>query len=100
MTIHLSGDREQLVLSLLSAGKFASSDAVIDKALRLVEVRYQRSEEPKQSATFSEAAHSDDQAARQRAKFRRLVQKLDSMPSASIADGLSNRDHDRMLYGK
>ena len=36
MTIHLSGDREQVILSLLRAGKFASSDEVIDEALRLV----------------------------------------------------------------
>ena len=38
MTIHLSGQREQLILSLLQAGKFTSADEVIDEALRLVEV--------------------------------------------------------------
>ena len=37
MTIHLSGRREQVILSLLGAGKFSSSDEVIDEALRLVE---------------------------------------------------------------
>ena len=36
MTIHLSGQREQVVLSLLPSGKFASTEAVIDEALRLV----------------------------------------------------------------
>jgi hypothetical protein len=31
MTIHLSEQREQLVLTLLRAGKFASADVVIDE---------------------------------------------------------------------
>ena len=37
MMIHLSGQREQLILSLLQAGKFTSSEEVIDEGLRLVE---------------------------------------------------------------
>ena len=40
MTIHLSGHGEQVIQSLLRAGKFASSDEVIDEALRLVGERY------------------------------------------------------------
>ena len=35
MTIHLSGDREQFVRSLVQIGQFASEDEVIDEALRL-----------------------------------------------------------------
>ena len=50
MTIHLSGQREQVILSLLRAGKFASSEEVIDEALRLVGERYQEPEEAKNSA--------------------------------------------------
>ncbi len=43
---------------------------------------------------------SPDRTAHQLANLRRLGQKLDAMPTAAVADGLSNRDHDRMLYGK
>jgi len=35
MTIHLSGDREQFVRSLVQGGEFASEEAVVDEALRL-----------------------------------------------------------------
>jgi putative addiction module CopG family antidote len=37
MTIHLSGDREEFVRSLIQAGQFASEDEVIDAALQLLE---------------------------------------------------------------
>jgi len=36
MTIQLSGEREQLVRSLMQGGQFASEDEVIDAALRLL----------------------------------------------------------------
>jgi Arc/MetJ-type ribon-helix-helix transcriptional regulator len=85
MTIHLSGQREQIVLSLLEAGAFPSADAVIDEALRLIGERYRQ---------------AGEQTDRQLENLRRLGQKLDAMPVADAADGLSNRDHDRMLYGK
>ena len=39
MTIHLSGPRKQIILSLMEDGKFSSVDEVIDEALRLVEKR-------------------------------------------------------------
>ena len=39
MTIHLSGDREQFVRSLVQIGQFASEDEVIDEALRLFQER-------------------------------------------------------------
>jgi Arc/MetJ-type ribon-helix-helix transcriptional regulator len=35
MTIHLSGDREEFVRSLVQGAEFASEDAVVDEALRL-----------------------------------------------------------------
>jgi antitoxin ParD1/3/4 len=37
MTIELSGDREQLVRSLIQDGRFASEDEVIDAALQLLQ---------------------------------------------------------------
>jgi Arc/MetJ-type ribon-helix-helix transcriptional regulator len=100
MTIHLSGHREQVILSLLRSGKFASSDEVIDEALRLVGERYQPAEDATKSAVSSAADDSLDRAARQLANLRLLGRKLDTMPSAAIVDGLSNRDHDQMLYGQ
>jgi antitoxin ParD1/3/4 len=39
MTIHLSGDREQLVRALIQSGQYASEDEVIDQALRLLQER-------------------------------------------------------------
>ena len=39
MTIQLSGDREQIVRSLMQGGRFASEDEVIDEALRLLRQR-------------------------------------------------------------
>ena len=39
MTIHLSGDCEQIVRSLMQGGRFGSEDEVIDEALRLLRQR-------------------------------------------------------------
>ena len=39
MTIHLSGDREQLVRALIQSGRYASEDEVIAQALRLLQER-------------------------------------------------------------
>jgi Arc/MetJ-type ribon-helix-helix transcriptional regulator len=100
MTIHLSGHGEQLVLSLLQAGKFASSEDLIDEALRLVEERYQEPRQANEWAVRGNAQMSADRTARQLASLNELAQKLDAMPASAIADGLSNRDHDRILYGK
>ena len=88
MTIHLSGHREQIVLSLLQAGKFSSADEVIDEAIRLVQQRYEEA---------GEVAVAE-RTSRQLANLRRLGEKLDAMPAAAIGDGLTNRDHDRILY--
>jgi Arc/MetJ-type ribon-helix-helix transcriptional regulator len=96
MTIHLSGQREQVILSLLRAGKFASADEVIDEALRLVGQRYQESAAAQPEIPGGE----DDRSGQQLENLRRLSQELDAMPSAAVADGLSNRDHDRILYGQ
>ena len=100
MTIHLSEQREQLILSLLRAGEFASADEVVDEGLRLVEQRLRKSDEKKEAASSSQADHADDRASVQLRNLSRLGQKLDAMPAAATADGLSNRDHDRMLYGQ
>jgi len=42
LTIHLSGDREQMVRSLMQNGGFSSEDEVIDEALQLLIQRQER----------------------------------------------------------
>ncbi len=39
MTIHLSGDREQIIRSFIEDGRFTSEHEVIDEALRLLQER-------------------------------------------------------------
>jgi Arc/MetJ-type ribon-helix-helix transcriptional regulator len=89
MNIHLSGQREQVILSLLQGGKFASADEVIDEALRLVEECYQES---------GQAKAPTDRTGQQLENLRRLGRKLDAMPTATVDDGLSNRNHDPLMY--
>jgi Arc/MetJ-type ribon-helix-helix transcriptional regulator len=100
MTIHLSGYGEQVILSLLRAGKFASSDEVIDEALRLVEERYQIPNEAKIPAAAGIVREGLSRTAQQLANLRRLGQQIETLPMSAIADGLSNREHDQILYGK
>ena len=99
MTIQLSGQREELILSLMRSGNFASADQVIDEALRLVGQRYQTSGESKDSAV-GEVNESAGRTGRQLDNLKRLSRKLDAMPTTAVTDGLSNRDHDRILYGQ
>ena len=90
MTIDILGQREEVILSLVRAGKFASADEVIDEALRLVGQHYQKP---------GDSNGSFDRTAEQRENLGTLGRKLDAMPLAGFEDGLSNRDHDRILYG-
>lgn len=84
-TIDLSEQPERIVPSLVEAGRFSSADEVIDEALRLVGEVYRQ---------------ADERTADQLENLRRLGEKLDAMPVAAVTDALTNRDHDRMLYGK
>jgi Arc/MetJ-type ribon-helix-helix transcriptional regulator len=85
MTIHLSGQREQIVLSLLEAGEFSSADEVIDEALRLVGERCRQ---------------ANDRTIQQLENLRQLGRKLDAMPVVAVTDRFTNRDHDQIVYGK
>lgn len=42
MTIHLSGDHEELIRSLLDGGRFATEDQVLSEALRLLQEQEDR----------------------------------------------------------
>ncbi len=54
MDIHLSGQREKAIHSLIDAGKFASAEAVIDEALRLITKVHQERCETVESAPSEE----------------------------------------------
>jgi Arc/MetJ-type ribon-helix-helix transcriptional regulator len=100
MMIHLSEQRERLIHSLLRVGKFASAEEVVDEGLRLVEQRLQESGDTRDLPISGATRSMDDRTAQQLGNLRRLGQKLDAMPTAAVTDGLSNRDHDRMIYGQ
>jgi predicted DNA-binding antitoxin AbrB/MazE fold protein len=44
-------------------------------------------------------AESEQLARRQREAILRFVEEMKSMPDNSPKDGLTNRDHDQILYG-
>ncbi|MEX0641490.1 MAG: antitoxin family protein [Pirellulales bacterium] len=48
----------------------------------------------------SESASLKEKAAQQREIVMAYVAKMESRPDDSPQDGLSNRDHDRLLYGE
>lgn len=55
------------------------------------------------SLTISSGAAGNDTAAevaRQRSVLTAYIAKVESRPEVLPSDGLSNRDHDRLIYGK
>jgi putative addiction module CopG family antidote len=95
MTIHLPQELERYIHDQVLRGEFASADEALTEAVRLLQRRA-----PEQVATAA-ARGTADRAARQLEELDRLCRRLDSMPVAPTNDdGLSNRDHDRILYGK
>lgn len=61
ITIHLSGDREQFVRSLVQGGRYSSEEDVIEDALRLLE---ERDEQAKLAELRREIAIGIEQADR------------------------------------
>jgi Arc/MetJ-type ribon-helix-helix transcriptional regulator len=95
MTIHLPQELERYIHDQVVRGEFASADEALTEAVRLLQQRG-----PDQ-VPMTEARGTADRATRQREGLDRLCRRLDSMPIAPADDdGLSNRDHDRILYGK
>jgi Arc/MetJ-type ribon-helix-helix transcriptional regulator len=95
MTIHLPGELERYIREEVVRGEFASADEALTEAVRLLQQRG-----PDRVPT-TEARGTADRATRQREELGRLFRRLDSMPIAPADDdGLSNRDHDSILYGK
>lgn len=91
MTIHLSEGPGRFVRSLVGQGRYATEVEAVEDALRLLE--------REQAGRVAEADAPSDRAARQRENLERLCRTLDGMPAADPGDGLTNRDHDRILYG-
>ena len=48
----------------------------------------------------SESTSTPDRASGQRKNLDRLRKEMEAMPADEPQDGLSNRDHDRVLYGE
>jgi Arc/MetJ-type ribon-helix-helix transcriptional regulator len=94
MTIHLPQELERYIHEQVLRGELASTDEALTEAVRLLQQR-----EPVPPPTG--ARGTPERTARQLEDFERLCRKLDSMPLESANDdGFSNRDHDRILYGK
>jgi predicted DNA-binding antitoxin AbrB/MazE fold protein len=51
-------------------------------------------------STPSETSGSEGEAARQREIIATYVAKMESQPDGTPQDGMSNRDHDRLIYGQ
>ena len=95
MTIHLPQELERFIHEQVIRGEFASADEALTEAVRLLQRR-----EPGPATTVA-PGETHDRTARQLENLERLARKLDSLPVASAdTDGLTNRDHDRILYGK
>ncbi len=45
------------------------------------------------------AANEEEVIQRQQASLMRFIEKMESLPDSSPADGLTNRDHDQIIYG-
>lgn len=81
MTITLTADIEKGLVE--QAGRLGTSP----EALAIETLRSQ----------FAPAA--DNRARQQLENLERLCRKMDAMPASPTGDGLTNRDHDRILYG-
>jgi predicted DNA-binding antitoxin AbrB/MazE fold protein len=49
---------------------------------------------------YENGSNADDaRANKQRESILQFVEKVESLPSNSPSDGMTNRDHDRLIYG-
>jgi Arc/MetJ-type ribon-helix-helix transcriptional regulator len=87
----LPEDLEMTLLEAVQNGRFASLDDAVAEAVR------QLLHGPSAAPGLSE---SEDVARLQRENLKRLCALLDALPAAPSPDGLTNRDHDRILYGR
>jgi predicted DNA-binding antitoxin AbrB/MazE fold protein len=51
-------------------------------------------------STPADSAETGEKAARQREIVAAYVAKVESRPDDAPQDGMSNRDHDRLIYGQ
>ena len=104
MKIELPENWEPFLRERVESGRYASVTEVLDEALHLLLERDQESSAAdlpgsgRGDGDGSGSAPPDD-AARQLQNLDRLFRTLDAMPSSPATDGLTNRDHDRILYG-
>ena len=94
MTIHLPEDLEGSLRAVVRSGRYPSVDDALAEAVRQFLRGLHRQPGP------GEDEGVPDRAGRQRENLKRLCEELEAMPAATPADGLTNRDHDRILYGR
>jgi Arc/MetJ-type ribon-helix-helix transcriptional regulator len=88
MDIQLSPDAQRFIEAQLQLGKYRSVAEVIDA---LVEEK---------TASTSAVANLEALTAKQRQRLLDLVEECEALALAPPLDGLTNRDHDRILYGE
>jgi Arc/MetJ-type ribon-helix-helix transcriptional regulator len=84
MDIHLSKEAARYIKAQLDAGRYRTPDELVADLLRQQEER-----EDSERRLWE----------RQRQALLGLRDELSALPSSLPDDGLTNRDHDRILYG-
>lgn len=90
MTISLPQDLEEFLRSGVRVGRFASEHDAVAQAVRLL----------RQSIEGPDGHGRDASPDEQAENLRRLCASMEELPTAAVTDGLSNRDHDKILYGE
>jgi Arc/MetJ-type ribon-helix-helix transcriptional regulator len=91
MTIHLPKDVERSIEAAVHGGHFPSVDDALAEAWRA----YLQHQEVRQ-----ETQATVSRSGQQRENLTRLCQLLDAMPTSTVTDVLTNRNHDEILYGQ
>jgi putative addiction module CopG family antidote len=95
MNAHISEKWEPFVRSQVQSGRYASADAVIDEALRLLNERDQGQAEPKVTPS------SDDASQARKPVWERILEMTADIPAEEwdkLPADLSEQ-HDHYIYG-
>jgi hypothetical protein len=84
MDIHLSEEARRYIEAQLAAGRYRTPGELIADL-----VRRQQPQDADECRLWE----------RQKQALRGLLDELAQLPPAALSDGLTNRDHDRILYG-
>jgi Arc/MetJ-type ribon-helix-helix transcriptional regulator len=84
MQITISEEAGRYIEAQLAAGRYRTANELIEDLVRLRQGR---------------EAEECGLAERQRHALLNLLDEMRAWPAAPVEDGLTNRDHDRILYG-